>query len=278
MVIGIVENLYSSYDFTNKALKSFSDWLILIFINLMAVAGALLIFCGVFGMIISALSAYNLPTMTSNSMVLGDPISSSMTSAFAMAGIFSMVFIGLGIILALIFGILLTGVQIRAYRGGELTLGSYGGMFLDGLLATIISFIYFIPYIIISILLNFGPMMNPAYVIASMIIEIVVMIVTMLFYLMAVIRFAKVQKFSAAFELKEILNVISTIGWLTYIVNIIVVGIVILVIYLILALIPVVGWGLLIVVMPFLIIWEARFFGALYESATATKEIEPASP
>ena len=272
MVIGIVENLRSSYDFTNKAFRSFGDWLILIFISLLVLTGTLLVICGTVGLIMSLAPVYGIPVTPA------DPVSSAMTSMFGMAGAFSLGMLGFGLILSLVFGIFLTGVMIRVYRSGELHLGSWGGMFLDGLLATIITLLYMIPYCIISVLLKFGPMLNTAYVLVSLFIEIIVLIVTMMVLLMALIRFAKAQRFGAAFEFKELFNVIGTIGWLTYLVNIIVIGIVITVIYLILLLIPVVGWVLLIVIMPFLMIWEAKFFATLYESAVAVQEQEPAAP
>ena len=39
MAIGIVENLRSSYDYTNKSLNSFTDWVILITITMLMLAG-----------------------------------------------------------------------------------------------------------------------------------------------------------------------------------------------------------------------------------------------
>lgn len=51
-------------------------------------------------------------------------------------------------------------------------------MFLDGLLATIISLVYFIPYIVISVPLAFDPMDNAAFVLGSFVIQLVVMLIT----------------------------------------------------------------------------------------------------
>lgn len=113
------------------------------------------------------------------------------------------------------------------YRGGELKFGAWGGMFLDGLLATIISIIYCIPYAVISVLMMFGPMDNAAYVLIVLIIRFVVLLIASMVLNMAFIRFAKEQRFGAAFQVKELLDVIGTIGWLRYLANIIVIGIVI---------------------------------------------------
>ncbi|MDR0980901.1 MAG: DUF4013 domain-containing protein, partial [Methanocalculaceae archaeon] len=110
---------------------------------------------------------------------------------------------------------------------------------------------------------------NVAYVLVAMIIEIVVALITTMVMLMAVIRFAKEQRIGAAFEMKELFNVIAAIGWLRYLGNIIVVGVVLLIIYFILMVVVVVGWILLLIVGPLLVIWEAKFFANLYDSAIA---------
>lgn len=261
MAIGILENLRSSYEFTNSAFKTFGDWFILILISLLAITGAALLAMGAFGFILSMASALGVPGVIDGSLTtLAAPV-------LGMMGGLSLASMGIGFILCFIFGILLLGITIRVYRGGELKLGNWGSMFLDGLLATIISVIYMIPYVVISVALKFGPVNNLAYYGVSAIIEIIVLIVTMMFVTFALIRFAREQRFGAAFNLKAILTVISTIGWLRYLANIIVVGIVFSLIYLILCLILVVGWVLLLVIAPFLIIWEAKFFAVLYDSA-----------
>lgn len=265
MVIGIVENLRGSYDFANQSLKIFSDWVILITISLLSIVGVFLMIFGIFGIVAS------IGTIIPGSTAVMPEI----LPFVGMAGAFSLAALCVGAIFSLFFGILWTGFILRVYRGGELKLGGWGGMFLDGLLATIISFVYFIPYIVISVLLKFGPMDNVAYVFVAAIVEFVVVLITCMVMSMALIRFAKEQRFGAAFQVKALLNVIATIGWLRYLGNIIVVGVVFLIILLVLMLILVVGWVLLIVVAPLLAIWEAKFFANLYESALA--EAAPAA-
>ncbi|MCZ0862191.1 DUF4013 domain-containing protein [Methanocorpusculum vombati] len=260
MVIGIVENLRGSYDYANKALHSFSDWIILITISLLMLAGIALMVFGLMGFVVTSIET----------IVPGASAAIPESIPFAgLAGAFSLAALLVGAVLTLIFSILWTGFILRVYRGGELKLGAWGSMFLDGLLATIISLVYFIPYIVISVLLMFGPMDNAAFVLAAMVIRLVVLLITSMVLIMALIRFAKEQRVGAAFQIKELLNVIATIGWLRYLGNIIVIGLVLLVIYAILLVILVVGWVLLIVVAPLLAIWEAKFYANLYESAVA---------
>ena len=261
MAIGIVENLRSSYDYTNKSLNSFTDWVILITITMLMLAGVVLVVLGILGMAVTSITTVTPDAVTVTQVPLFDPV-----GATTVTGTETTVS-GSGAVLSLVFGILWTGFILRVYRGGELKLGSWGRMFLDGLLATIISLLYCIPYVIICILLAFGPMTNPTYALIALIVEFIVILITSMVLLMGLIRFAKEQRFGAAFQIKELFSIIGTIGWLRYLANIIVIGIIMLVISVILLLILGIGWVLLLVLVPFLSIWEAKFFANLYESA-----------
>lgn len=53
MLIGIVENLCGSYDYANKALHSFNDWIILITISLLMLAGIALMVFGLMGFVVT---------------------------------------------------------------------------------------------------------------------------------------------------------------------------------------------------------------------------------
>jgi hypothetical protein len=261
VVVDILENLRDSYDYANNALRSFSDWIILIMINLLTVVCIAVMIFGIIGFAVTPVGT--IASESSTLMMEGFPF-------VEMVDAFFLIFLCIGAVFALIFDILWTGFTLRVYRGGELKLGTWSGMFLEGLLATIISFVYFIPYLLISVLLEFYPIDDAAYVLVAAIIEYVVILITCMAVTMALIQFAKQKLFSAAFHMKKLFNIITTIGWLRYLGNIIVVGIILLVVYVILLLIPVIGWALLIVVAPLLTIWEARFFANLYESAIAT--------
>jgi hypothetical protein len=261
VVVDILENLRDSYDYANNALHSFSDWIILITINLLTMICIAMTIFGMFGFAFTSVE-----TIAPESSTL-------MLESFPFVEIgdaFSLIFLCVGAVFAIILDTLWTGLTLRVYRGGELKLGTWSSMFLEGLLATIISFVYFIPYFVISVLLKFYPIDDAAYVFVATIIEYVVILITCMVTTIALIQFAKQRLFGAAFHMKKLFNIITTIGWLRYLGNIIVVGVVLLVVYVILLLIPVIGWALLIVVAPLLTIWEARFFANLYESAIAT--------
>ena len=224
MVIGIVENLRSSYDFTNKAFRSFGDWLILIILFIIPIIG----------------------------------------------------------------WILLLGFVVRVYRGGEAKLGEWIKMFIDGILLLIISFIYMIvPLIVFALVggtafitsvVSYANIMNPSSVIGAglglgigLILAIIIAIIFGFLGTMAVVRFAKTEKFGAAFEVGELFKIIGKIGWLHYILSRIVLAIVFAIIFfvigLIMGFIPFLGMLIMWIIGPIMLIWEAKFYAQLYESA-----------
>ena len=255
MTIGIVENLQSSYDATNRMFHSFGEWVTLIIIEMLYLAGVFLLMFGALGYFLSFAG-------------VPDAALAPMNLVISLLGMFGIAALILGLILTVVFGFLVSGIMIRVYRSGAVTLDRWGSMFLDGLLAGIIAFIYSIPLMILAIVLAFGPMGNPGYAVAYNVILIIASILTSMILLMAIVRFAKAERFGAAFEFREVLDIIATIGWLRYLANMIVLSIVLCVICVILMVILVIGWILLVVVMPFLTIWEAKFIVNLYESAT----------
>ena len=85
--------------------------------------------------------------------------------------------------------------------------------------------------------------------------------------MMGVIKFAKEEKFGAAFHIKELLTVIGNIGWLRYLGYWILLPLIIGVAEIVLFCIPIAGFVLLVVALPFIMIVTARFFANLYDSA-----------
>lgn len=177
--------------------------------------------------------------------------------------------------------LLLLGFTIRVYRGGEAKLGEWIKMLIDGILLCIIGIIYSIVPFIVSMIFGvalyaLNPMDPTATLntmtgvgvnIIGLIITLIVSIVFGIMGTMAVVRFAKEEKFGAAFQFGEIFKIVGKIGWIHYILSWIVLAIILSVIFLILLIIPIIGWIVLLILLPLLFIWEARYFGQLYESA-----------
>ncbi len=241
MSIGIGENLGKSFEFAkNRLVGNWLDWIILIVLTLLLMAGAMIPY--------------------------------------------------VGLIIMLVASLLLTGFTVRVYRSTDAKLDNYVKMFIDGILATIIGIVYMIvPFIIALILgaatlfsmvstINPESVMNPLETINGLtagigiigiIVTVIVAIIFGIMATMAIVRFAKEEKFGAAFQFGEIFKIVGKIGWLHYILSWIVLAIIFAVIILIFALLSIViiGIVLMLIFLPFLFIWEARYFAQLYESA-----------
>jgi hypothetical protein len=176
------------------------------------------------------------------------------------------------------------GTFVKILRGDEPDLDNMGKSFVDGLLALIIGLIYMIIPIILTIVISVGmftvgsvtitpgmgqvPAVTAGAGIALMFgLIILCIIVTFLFALLAkpaVVNFAR-NGFGAAFHFGEIFRMISKAGWLKYILSLILFWIIFGAIILICVLIPIIGWILLIFIMPFLYFWGAKYLANLFE-------------
>ena len=190
-------------------------------------------------------------------------------------------------ILLIIIGIIpivnfiLYGYTIRVFRGIKPApeLEDYVQLFVDGLLYMIISIIWMIPAIIVAVILVGGSVglaiaSDPAAMGAAiagmgigLLVTFIVAILCGLFATIGIVRFARMEKFGEAFAFGAIKDKIGEIGWANYIISLIVIGIVVSIIYFVLVLIPVIGWLLMFIAMPFLVILSSRFICNLYDSA-----------
>ncbi|MDO9522465.1 MAG: DUF4013 domain-containing protein [Methanocorpusculum sp.] len=183
------------------------------------------------------------------------------------------------------------GTFVKILRGDEPNLDNMGKSFVDGLLALIIGIIYMIIPIILTIVISVGmftissvttvtPMstmsaMSPVVPVVTTGVGFALMfglillciIVTFLFALFAkpaVVNFAR-NGFGAAFHFGEIFRMISKAGWLKYILSLILFWIIFGAIILICLMIPILGWVILIFIMPFLYFWGAKYLANLFE-------------
>lgn len=183
------------------------------------------------------------------------------------------------------------GAYVKVLRGGDPDLNNMGKSFVDGLLALIIGLIYMIIPIILIVLVSVGmftvssvatitPMssmspMSPAVPIVTtgagfalmfglIILCIIVAFLFALFAKPAVVNFAR-NGFGAAFRLGEIFRMISKAGWLKYILSLILFWFIFGAIILVCLMIPIIGWILLIFIMPFLYCWGSKYLANLFE-------------
>ncbi len=173
---------------------------------------------------------------------------------------------------------LLSGYLLRIYRGAVPTPDpdDWVKMFVDGILVIVIGIIYSIPVIVLAAALIGGSVFalvnNPESaagvggMIVGILITIVLALIVSLISNFAIIRFAREEKFGEAFNLKEILAVISKVGWLHYFVAVLVFGIIVAVIMTVLQFIPFIGMILYFIALPFISVWSARYLTLIYES------------
>lgn len=176
------------------------------------------------------------------------------------------------------------GVYVKILRGEEPDLNNMGKSFVDGLLALIIGLIYMIVPIILIIVVSVGMFtvgsvtVTPGDPSVSGISEaagfavmfgliILSFVVAFLFSLLAtpaVVNFAR-KGFWAAFRIGELVRMIGKAGLLKYIVSLILLWIIFSVIVFICMLIPIIGWIVLIFVLPFLYFWASKYLANLFE-------------
>ncbi len=173
------------------------------------------------------------------------------------------------------------GYTLRVMRGIKPApeLEDYVQLFIDGLLYFIIAVIWMIPAIIIGGILIGGSLIalmsgSDALGMAGLagmgfglLVTFIVAILCGLFSTIGIVRFARMEKFGEAFAFGAIKDKIGEIGWGNYIIALIVMGIVVSVIYFVLMIIPIIGWLLMFIALPFLAIFSARYICNLYDSA-----------
>ncbi len=294
MAISFGDNLDKSFAYTNGAFKKFSGWFILILLSAIiygatfAMVFALIAFViGIFmALPASGLTEVAGVTTVSGSYVDIGPV--PVDSVFFATGnelMFSGLLIGgflavtlictLVIILA---GCFQNGFILRVYRGGELNFKNLGKMFVEGLVYLVIACIYLLPYMIVSKLVMLGPVWNTAYfLIVCLLLPILLCIVSTILALNAGIRYAKEGRFGAAFQIGKLCSIIGNFGWLRYIGHTLLFVLVIFAVELVLMMIPFAGGIILIVTMPFIMIFQAKFFANIYEAGEALEET-PAVP
>ena len=287
MAISFGDNIDKSFAYANGAFKKFSGWFILIILSMLVYGSTFAMVFAMIALLVGILMT--LPTdmvgasfVTSSDAVVA--VSPGMVETMSYTAgtdmILSGLFIGgmLAVILVsslvmLIASFFMSGFILRVYRGEEeLNFKSLGKMFWQGVVYFVIMFIYFIPYSIVSELLMYGPIWNTGYLIIISCINIFLCIISTVLAINAGIRYAKEGRFGAAFHLGKICSIVGNIGWLRYLGHIILFMIIIGAVELIFMMVPFVGILLLIVALPFIMIFQAKFLTNLYESGEALEE------
>ncbi|WP_317297177.1 DUF4013 domain-containing protein [Methanoculleus nereidis] len=187
---------------------------------------------------------------------------------------------------------LIYGYTVRVMSGAKPApeLEDWIGLFIDGIKLIVITIIYSIPLMILTLLpvamyfipvsstvtpAGSGPesLLSPELAafaaLAIFVIFIVAAIIIGILSTFAMVRFARTGRMGEAFRIRTLLTHIGRIGWLNVFIALLVMGIVITIAQFVLALIPLAGPILLFLLMPAFIIFSARYVALLYESAPA---------
>ncbi|KUL02630.1 MAG: hypothetical protein XE10_0636 [Methanoculleus marisnigri] len=163
------------------------------------------------------------------------------------------------------------------------------GLFIDGIKLLVITIVYSIPLMILTLLpvalyfipvsatttpgtgsaSGLGPELGIVAALAIFVIFIVAAIIIGILSTFAAVRFSRTGSMGEAFRVRTLLTHIGRVGWLNCFIALLVMGIVIAIVGFVLMLIPILGLVLLFLLMPAFIIFSARYVALLYESAPA---------
>jgi len=184
---------------------------------------------------------------------------------------------------------LFLGYSMRIYRGANPApeLNDWGGMFIDGIKFMIVGAIYALPVLILDFALigSFslvilssmktypGGMYIPPNAIMGLLLAVflgaliivIVAIILGLIFATAIVRFARTNSFSEAFNFEEISHHIGRIGWMTYITALIMMVIIVGLVEVVSLVMPIIGIVVFLILLPFLGIFSARYLTLLYE-------------
>lgn len=185
------------------------------------------------------------------------------------------------IISCIIFPLYL-GYIIRIYRGAYPSprLDNWGSMFFDGIKLIFIGLVYAVPIFILEVVLFASPGLvdissaNQSAVMGFLLVFligwIILVTVAVLIWLIittAFVRFARAGNFTEAFNFRKIFDHIGRTGWMDYIIALLMMLIVLGIITIVCVVIPYIGTILLLILLPFMGLFSARYITLLYESA-----------
>ena len=186
------------------------------------------------------------------------------------------------VIATILLGLPLMGYVMKVLRGETPApeVDDWGTLFIDGIKYLIVSIIWAIPFLIVMFLVVGGSILSAASgdmaaigaMMGGIAIAFIVAIITAVFAVIGVVRFARTGSIGEAFNFGAILATIAKIGWVPYIIALVVlvvVDVIIGIIITILMLIPVLGFIIYLCLISPIALLFARYICLLYDSAGA---------
>jgi hypothetical protein len=176
----------------------------------------------------------------------------------------------------------LMGYVMKVLRGEKPApeVADWGTLFIDGIKYLIVVIIWAIPFLIVYFLtvgasymaLMAGDMAAIGTMMVGLLVAFIVGIITAVFAVIGVVRFARTGSFGEAFNFGEILATIGKIGWVPYIIGLvvlIVIDVIIGIVVAILMMIPILGLLIYLCLISPIALFFARYVCQLYDSAGA---------
>jgi ABC-type xylose transport system permease subunit len=175
------------------------------------------------------------------------------------------------------------GYLMEITRGARVVpeLDDYGRLFFDGVKLIVVGLIYAIPLFIVYALIlgatvalmgsgsDTGAVAGIGTMMIGFLVILILGVMIALFEVIGSIRLARTDSIGEVFNFSAILAHIGRIGWGPYVVALVVVIAAIVVVEVVLSIIPILGWLLLLILMPAFKIFAARYVTLLYDSVPA---------
>lgn len=202
------------------------------------------------------------------------------------------------VILLCLAGVLLSfvlaGYLVRVYRGTTPPprFDAWVSLYIDGIKLAIVGLVWFIPAFVILIsafiMVVFGAVIRGGSMSSLMsagfillLIGLIVLVITAVYAYLGTVRFARTGSMREGLRFSAITGTIQAIGWGTYILALIIMGVLVVLASLVislLALIPLVGWVIEIVLMPLVQVFSARYISRVYDHGVSPEPApEPAT-
>jgi len=177
--------------------------------------------------------------------------------------------------------ILLFGYTVRLYRGiTPPVFDTWGSLYLDGIRLLIVNILWFIPFVLLSIVLLvllfplvflIGPDSIALWaggMLAVLAVAFVPLIIAILYSTLGSVHYARTGSIREGIRFTAINRMIRAIGWGTYILAMVILlaaAIFFGIVQSLLAHIPVAGWVIQLVLSPIILVFTARYISRVYD-------------
>lgn len=190
------------------------------------------------------------------------------------------------VVVGMLLGLFVSGYIVRIYRGTKPApeFENWGDLFLDGFRMLIVTFLWMLPIIIVTVAVaaiaaavfisamgsSPGGMLFVVLLLFAILVAIIAVIIVMLFATMGLVRFARTGSIREGIRFSRIREHIASIGWGNYIIALVVlvvVNFIFMIVVLVPSLVPVAGEVVSLVCTPLVTVFNARYYTLVYDMA-----------